>query len=289
MKKVFHGLVAFILVFGAVFTPVTPIFHPQVAYAATDIVNDGTLGANVLSCWGLNETSGTRVDESAGSNDLTDNNTVTYSTGKYGNAAHFTRANSEYLSRASASESPDLSINGASGHIFVAAWVKMDSKPAEPMYIQSKYAFSNGNREYALVWDNAVDRFAFRVFNNLASNNYIRANTFGAPSTGTWYYVMGWVDNTVNTVNISVNNGTVDSTALTVTTHNGGAKFLLSGDGNATPIEYWDGDMDELVVMSQVPSSGSRTDLYNSGNGLPCVSTGGGGSPVRRQTEFFFE
>ena len=47
--------------------------------------------------WAMEETSGTRAD-SVNSHDLTDNNTVLYGTGKYGNAADFDLANVEYLS-----------------------------------------------------------------------------------------------------------------------------------------------------------------------------------------------
>jgi len=38
------------------------LFRVYKAGAATDIVNDGTLSVNLISCWELNETSGTRVD-----------------------------------------------------------------------------------------------------------------------------------------------------------------------------------------------------------------------------------
>ena len=48
--------------------------------------NPGTTG--LVSYWALDETSGTRYD-SHGSNDLTDNNTVGYTTGVQGNAADF--------------------------------------------------------------------------------------------------------------------------------------------------------------------------------------------------------
>lgn len=144
----------------------------------------------------------------------------------------------------------------------------MASKPAEAMYIVSKYAFSNGNREYGLYWDNTVDRFKFIVFNSTTGSNTVTASTFGAPSTSTWYLIMVWVDNTANTVNISVNDGTVDSTALTITTHNGTARFNISGAGNATPIEYFDGVIDEVYLRSSVPTSGERTQLYNGGAGL---------------------
>lgn len=227
---------------------------------------------NLLSWWDLEESSGSRNDE-VGANDLTDNNTVTSGSGKVGTAALFTRTNSEYLEIASASQSPDLSINGSNGHIFICAWVYLASKPAAAMQAVTKYAFSAGNREYALYWDNTTDRFTFIVFNSGATSNSVVANTFGAPSTGTWYFLMAWVDNTANTVNISVNNGTVDSVSLTITTHNGTAAFRIGAAGNATPIEHWDGYIDSIGIFSAVKDTTDRALLYNGGNGVNYAQT----------------
>lgn len=223
---------------------------------------------NLLSYWKLDESSGTRNDE-VGSNDLTDSaSSVGSATGIISNGGDFVRASSEFLNIASASQSPDLSINGASGDLTIVAWAKLASKPAEPMWVVSKYAFSNGNREYGLYWDNAADRFNFIVFNSVSTSNTVTASSFGAPSTSTFYMLAARVDNTANTVTISVNAGTVDSTALTVTTHNGGARFNISGSGNATPIEYWDGVIDEVGVWSRALSDAEITTLYNGGVGL---------------------
>ena len=59
-------------------------------------VNPDLLKDDLVSWWSLDETIGTR-DDSHGSNNLVDHNTVGYTTGKQGNASAFTAANSEYL------------------------------------------------------------------------------------------------------------------------------------------------------------------------------------------------
>ena len=76
-----------------------------VSSAATGFAPDAgaTLGNGLVAFWKLNEQSGTRA-AAFSSNDLTDNNTVTFAAGILGNAAVFTSANSEYLSRASNSD-----------------------------------------------------------------------------------------------------------------------------------------------------------------------------------------
>src|SRR5574341_2164717 len=80
---------------------------------------------NLISFWELEEASGTRLDATASDNDLTDNNTVTQATGKVGNAAQFTRANTEYLSIAH-----NTSIACGDIDQTRCAWVYLDSKPA---------------------------------------------------------------------------------------------------------------------------------------------------------------
>lgn len=68
------------------------------------IGNATVIEDDITSWWTCDEESGTRVD-SVGSNDLTDNNTVLYtSSGMANNACSFTRANTEYLSIADASQ-----------------------------------------------------------------------------------------------------------------------------------------------------------------------------------------
>lgn len=235
---------------------------------------------NLLSYWKLEESSGTRNDE-VGSNDLTDSaSSVGSATGIVNNGAEFVRASNEFLGIAHASQSPDLSISGASGDITIASWVKLASKPATAMSVVAKYGFANGNREYYLWWDNVTDRFLWRVFNSVATSDQLTASSFGAPSTSTWYFLVATVDNTANTISISVNDGTMDSTALTVTTHNGGAIFYIGAVGNASPIDPWDGVIDEVGVWSRVLTASEITELYNSGAGLTYPFSSGSSTPL---------
>ena len=77
----------------------------------------------ITAFWKLDEESGTRYDETDNDNDLTDNNTVTYDTGKISNAAKFTKANSEYLSIADGSQTGlDLTVDWT-----ICCWVKSNN------------------------------------------------------------------------------------------------------------------------------------------------------------------
>jgi hypothetical protein len=72
------------------------------ARSYTDIttgITNSTLGGKVVAAWEMNEASGVRYDY-LGTENLTDNNTVTQAAGRVNKAASCLDANSEYLSRA---------------------------------------------------------------------------------------------------------------------------------------------------------------------------------------------
>jgi hypothetical protein len=219
-----------------------------------------TLNTSLISYWKLEEASGTRVDsEPTGTpQDLTDNNTVTQNTGKISNAAQFTAANSENLSRA---DSADLSTGDID--FTVAAWVYFDSVSAGRMLVTKG---GNGQEEFFLDLTAANE---FRFYINISGANYKIATTsgFGA-TTGTWYLVVGWHDSAADTVNIQVNNGSVASTATTGSaTADRSGTFFLGAYWNGV---YHNGRIDEVGFWKKVLTSDERTELYNGGTGKTC-------------------
>lgn len=231
-------------------------FLPQITHAA--------LTDNLVAYWDLDEASGVR-DDAVGQNDLTDNNTVTSGTGKISNAGDFERDNSEYLSRA---DNTDLS----SGNIDFtwAGWVKAESNldSNSGRYIVSKHGAS-GNFEYGISHNDSatVERFQFNVSSTGSNFVTVNADSLGTPSLDTWYFVVAWHDATANTINIQVNNGTVDSTSHTTGVFDGNGTFAL-GSYAQTPTNFFDGMIDEMGFWKRVLTADERTELYNSGNGL---------------------
>lgn len=217
------------------------------------LLNDLSIRAKFTSWWDLDEASGTRVD-AHGSNDLTDNNTVVSATGKKGNAADFTRANSEYLSVADNS-----TLDAGDIDLTLGCWVKLDSKPAS-MGIMGKW---DGDTEYILYYNTSSDRFQF-IVNDGSGNTLVNADTLGSPSTGTWYFIMAWHDEANNTINIQVNNGSVDSEAHSTGIKVGTGIFTL---GRFTASNYFDGQMDSPFLAKDLFTTDERTWLYNSGAG----------------------
>jgi hypothetical protein len=97
-----------------------------------------------ISHWSLDETSGVRYDSSTTSNDLSDNNTVLYATGKLDNAGDFELSNSEWLSITDASQTslePSTAFS-------VSGWYKFESilpNTNDQMEMFSKVAQGSGS------------------------------------------------------------------------------------------------------------------------------------------------
>lgn len=217
---------------------------------------------NLIAHWKLNESSGTRND-SHGANHLTDNNTVGSATGKLDGAAQFVAANSEYLSRA---DNADLSTGDVD--FTLACWVYLDSKN-DNQAILVKDSATAGDREYTLYYDLGVDRFVFVVFRPTDAAVNLKADNFGAPSTGTWYFVTAWHDAAADQIGIAINAGTADTVASGGALQaSGGAEFRLGASAYSGFESYLDGRLDSASLWKRVLTAQERTDLYNSGNGL---------------------
>lgn len=229
------------------------------------------LSSNLISFWPLHEASGNRGDMIGSQNTLTDTNTVTQSDGQIEKAGQFTAASSESLNinNNSTLQTGDVDFT-------FAAWVYMDSKPAAIMDVLSKYAATAGNAEYIMYWNNTTDRFNLVVYRATDSPFVAVANTLGAPSTATWYFITAWHDSNADTVNIEINNGGVDSTATT-------GALQAAGTGNfaigalATGSQYWNGRICEVGFWKRILTLRERFWLYNRGLGRTYPFGSGGG------------
>lgn len=225
-----------------------------------------SLLTDLVAYYQLDEASGIAIDAHA-AYDLTDNNTVGTAAGKINDARDFERDTGEYFSIA---DNADFSAGDVD--FTIAAWVKMESKPGTMNIVAKRQGL--GNLEYYLRWESGADRFQLEVSPDGSTPVAdVNANTLGSPSTGTWYFVVAWHDASANTINIQVNDGSVDSTGHSTGVFNGTSDFQI-GAGNSGA-ESWDGLIDEVGFWKRVLTSQERTDLYNGGSGLAYSSFGG--------------
>lgn len=244
-------------------------YHPVIGQngavvTSTYIPPPSSLLTSLVSYWKLDEASGTRVDSVVASgNDLTDNNTVTQAAGKISNAGQFTSANSETLSRAD-----NASLSTGDIDFTVAGWVYGDTLPSGGGIIQK----GNGAaaHEFDLFFRGTGTAFAFRIANGTL---LAQDNTIVPPSTGTWYFVVGWHDSVADTVNVQVNNNTAVSTATTGVAPTDTAAAFIIGRSVVSTV-FWNGRIDEVGFWKRVLTATERTNLYNAGAGVTYPFTG---------------
>ena len=224
---------------------------------------------NLAGYWKLDESSGTR-DDSLGVNHLAEQDgTISSGTGIINNAADFELADARSLARLSGFSALEMDPNSS---FTVAAWIKLESTPADVMTWVSKGrldALAIGTRgfEYALEWWNGGSLFNFGISGaaEFADQVNVAASSFGAVSAGNWYFVVGWYDAVDEMVRIQVNDGDVDQAAHANGAWNSGTPFVIGSFGHE--IQRCDGLIDEVGVWKRVLTSEERTFLYNAGAG----------------------
>lgn len=221
----------------------------------------GRLSERLVSFWELEETTGTRYDSvDASGNHLTSNNTVLSAVGKVNTAAQLTLASSQSLSRVS-----NASLQTGDIDQTVCAWVYLDSKPATDMRIASKSDATTG-AGWGLEWKTATDRFSFRLWQVGGSSALdAPATAFGAPSLATWYFIVGRFNTTTGKGSISVNDGTVTTTAKAGTPGSDSVAFAIGANGDAS--KFFNGRIDQVGLWKRNLTDVEVTYLYNSGSG----------------------
>lgn len=231
-----------------VFLVTVPI--PARASAPTDYV----------SCWDLEETSGTRVD-ATGVNDLTDVNSVGSATGINGTGADFESSLNHSLIKAS----PTGMVTGSSARS-ASIWFKLESLKAVDGY---QTLINTG------VQSVGDDEWTFIVWENGSGGEYLAIDRFGARhnstelglSTGTWYHaVVTWDGSTVRWYLNNVTKGT--SSGGTYNT--GSSANLRVGKRFADAGSVFDGVLDIAEYYNRALTTDEITELYNGGAGVGC-------------------
>lgn len=213
---------------------------------------------DAVAYWKMEEASGDRAD-SAGSNTLTDNNTVTQAAGKLGNAASFASANSEYLS---ITDNAALSV-GATTYTAIAWWYISD-KSVDRFVFGKGTAFNKTGMEYGLYYNQAADRISFVMY---SPTDYLlrklNDTTLGSPSTNTWY-MTAITESSAGAIGIGTNGNWNSVTATVSAPVDGTGAFTV---GAYLSDKYWEGRIDSIGIWKRSLSNAELDSLYNSGTG----------------------
>lgn len=218
----------------------------------------------LVSAWNLADAS-----DSFGANTLTNNNAATFAVGKIGFGVQLTAASSQSLSIA---DNAPLSTGAVD--FMLGGWFKFDSLGAERTML-SKWQTDGNKREWLLYFDNSVTRLKFLVDRTGASSTQANAtaSTFGAPTTGVFYFVCAYHRNGVG-LGISVNGGAFDTTAYTTGLADLGSAFRIGAYFDGAVAGFMDGMADACFFLKS-PIGGLtaalaesiRDFMYNGGSG----------------------
>lgn len=174
--------------------------------------------------------------------------------------AQFTAANSEYLSIAD-----NAALSAGDIAFTVSAWVYLDTTTASRAFVAK--TDGSTNIEYLLYYDQAIDRFMWRVSGNGAIGQLQQISSGAAPSTATWYHLVGYHDPTANTIGIIVNNGAARTQSHSYGIYDGTSPFWLGRAYEALGAAtiYHDGRMGPTGVWKKLLTADEITQLYNSG------------------------
>lgn len=220
------------------------------------------LTTSLNAFWRFERASGN--DSTANGNNLTNNNTILATTGRFGDAANLVRASDQYYTIA------DNASLSATGDFSLGLWVMFSSLPAGSiMGIAGKANGSTADREWVLAWRASTGNIEFNIEDIDSTGNCEVQSTGVVFTTGVWYYLFCTWTQTSGTATIQVNDGTIASTSdATVEVGDSGAEFsigrrffnesALNLDGRVDSFGFWNG-----VVVS----SANRTRLYAAGTG----------------------
>jgi len=225
-----------------------------------------TLTTNLLGYWKLNEASGIRKDSYNWSDTVAVRAAPVSANGKVSSSALFTRTNSEGL------QVPVNANLKPTGSYSIAGWVMGTTLPGAYNAIVWSMSGAASYFDSRLYHNGTSGRWEALYINSTGTQYFVTANTFGALSIYTWYFIVVTYNDSTKDFKISVNNGAFDTTVAsgTVPTDQTVLTFGMNHSHNGN---YFDGRICEFGLWSKVLSTQEITDLYNSGNGNTLTET----------------
>ena len=215
----------------------------------------------LLAYWKLEEASGSRAD-SAGSNTLTDNNTVTQGAGKIGNAAQFTAANIEYLNKTG------TTFKFAGVDFTAAAWVNPTSLASAGSdsgrgIMRSLSGDTTGDWSMGVVANGGIRLYHWQSNGNDTTGKRLSVSS-GLTPLSTWTHLVYRRSSGVYTLWV---NGVSQSFTVAATLTGWGNVGFEMGRNFPQAVYSWDGLIDEAAIWDRGITDAEIATLYNSGAG----------------------
>lgn len=254
-------LLSFALLLNAADGPIVSLFGRVQLRGSVQLMfaEVSSLTNDMIACWPLDEATGTREDDWA-TFDLTDNNTVTGTTGPVGlgDASSFATANSEYLSHAD-----HASLRMGDFDTTFAVWANLTSIGAGQILAILSKDNSTVDDGYVLAYSQTDSKFKWLV-NKAVGDEEAESSATYAPGSG-WHFIVCGYDSTNDRIFLSVDNGASVTASMSGPPRAGTAEFRI-GD-RVAPASFWNGAIAGAVMWGRLLTAGEITTLWAGGNG----------------------
>jgi hypothetical protein len=193
-------------------------------------------------------------DSSVNGYNLTNNNSVTFTTGKYSAAGNFVAASSQYLSIARAS-CPNIRISGSQTWV---CWVNQTtiSSYQAPM----RMANAGGGNDAGFLTSADTGNIVYFDLAGLTTNSQVNSGSL-VLATGAWYHLAGVYNSVTTTLKIYINGaegGSVTASGSKTDIASGG--FALGARGDAAV--FMNGSVDDAAIFSRALTATEIMTLF---------------------------
>lgn len=194
-----------------------------------------------------------------------DSSSKSIAVNQYNTATQLTRTSQEYFYKSSTAALQAATMT-------LSAWVYIDNNTANAVIASKDDDSSTTGSEYllALLENGASDYFQFQV-ETTAGTPFVAATSFGTPTINTWIFVAAWYSSTTNRVYIQINNGVIDSAAVTGTLRATSTPFTIGANrsqSGASVGSYWNGRISSVGFWKRVLTAKERSFMYNAGSSV---------------------
>lgn len=225
--------------------------------------------SSLVAYWSLEEDTPNDRIGLVGSIPLVDGNTVPIVAGINGNAASFTRSNSEYL------EKSDGSFMNTTGDLTVAFWYRpaSDIPASTTFHLVSRY-LSSGTRCFSVFYANGGSgKYLGCIWSpdgvateQMGQGEWTNEVSTSGLSTGAYHLFIFYHDDTNGKCGMRIDDTYYGEKASSGLYLGGIIPFVIGS--NASHTAGTTGYIDEVGVWHRLLTTQEKTDLYNSGSGL---------------------
>ena len=221
-----------------------------------------TQPATLRGYWKLEETSGTRDDET-GHNDLTDNGGVGVATGRIGSGADLEAGSSQYLSNTNTG-SNSLVITDS---LTLVGWMQLETLTDPHQIMAAKYGYGTGINRRAYRFDvrdsGTILGFIASPDGLFKSDSLLEATVTPTLTTGAWYHVAAVFDAGQQTMTIYLDGAEIGARTVSFSTlYDTSDPFMLGADvKDNNPTQFFDGVLDEWRVYAAALDQSEIQDL----------------------------